>query len=137
MEIGIGSRETMQWVPPHYQTGASLLMWRDFFPNAKIYGVDRHPGTIFKAHRIKTILLSTAHTLNLQKLVSLVGPDIDLVIDDGPHNERFQIRTARTLVPLLKSGCLYVIEDVKRPEMVSQQLAEFDCQVIKLSLIHI
>lgn len=133
LEIGIGSQETMQWVPDHYQTGASLLMWRDFFPNARIYGVDRHPSTIFKAQRIKTILLSTAHVINLQKLIRYTGVDIDLVVDDGPHNERFQLQTARTLVPLIKKTCLYIIEDAKRPEAIKEQLTKFDCRVIKFS----
>src|SRR3972149_8272692 len=64
LELGIGSRKTMQWVPKHYQTGASLLMWRDFFPNAQIYGVDRDPSTIFQAERIKTFLSSTTNVAN-------------------------------------------------------------------------
>ncbi len=33
LELGIGSRETMQWTPDNYQKGASLKMWRDFFPD--------------------------------------------------------------------------------------------------------
>lgn len=131
LELGIGSRETMQWVPNHYQTGASLLMWRDFFPNAQIYGVDRDPRTIFQAERIKTFLLSTARVSNLQWLIEQIGSDIDLVIDDGPHNERFQLQTAWTLLPILKKNCVYILEDVNRPDIVKEQLSEYDCQTFQ------
>ncbi|OGM29340.1 hypothetical protein A2630_01990 [Candidatus Woesebacteria bacterium RIFCSPHIGHO2_01_FULL_44_10] len=131
LEIGIGSRETMQWTPEHYQVGASLRMWRDFFPNAIVYGVDRDSTTMFKAARIKTILMSTTRVANLQKLIDDIGPDIDLLVDDGPHNERFQLQTARTIIPLIKKSCLYIIEDVTRPETVKEQLTEFDCRIVK------
>lgn len=131
LELGIGSRATMQWVPKHYQTGASLLMWRDFFPNAVIYGVDRDPSTIFQTDKIKTILGSTTNVVSLKKLAEEIGYDIDLVIDDGPHNERFQLQAVRTLLPLLKKDCIYVIEDANRPEMIKEQLPEYDCQVFQ------
>lgn len=129
LELGIGSRQTMQWVPVHYQTGASLLMWRDFFPNAQIYGVDRDPSTMFRAQRIKTILASTTRVPQLQNLIKEIGPDIDLVIDDGPHNERFQLQTVRTLMPLLKNECLYVIEDANRPASIKTDLSEYNCEI--------
>ena len=130
LELGIGSRKTMQWVPKHYQTGASLLMWRDFFPNAQIYGVDRDPSTIFQAERIKTFLSSTTNVAKLQKLIEQIGSDIDLVIDDGPHNERFQLQAVRTLMPLLKDDCIYVIEDSKNADSVKNQLSEYNSEAI-------
>jgi hypothetical protein len=35
LEIGIGSvEESTKWRP--YRAGSSLIMWRDFFPNAQI-----------------------------------------------------------------------------------------------------
>ncbi|QQG47689.1 MAG: hypothetical protein HY044_01205 [Candidatus Woesebacteria bacterium] len=131
LELGIGSKYTMQYVPKHYQTGASLLMWRDFFPNAQIYGVDRHPSTIFQTDRIKTILSSTSRIPNLQNLIKEIGSDIDLVIDDGPHNERFQLQAVCTLMPLLKKDVIYVIEDSNRPDCIKNELTEYNCEVFK------
>lgn len=130
LELGIGSSQTMAWIPKHYQTGASLRMWRDFFPKAQIYGVDRHPSTIFEDERIKTFMLSTTNPDNLKKLIIEIGSDIDLVIDDGPHNERFQLQTARTLLPLFQKGCIYIIEDVKKPNLVKRQLSHYNCTVV-------
>lgn len=132
LEIGIGSRKAIQWVPDQYQTGASLLMWQDFFPNAHIYGVDIDPSTIFQTERITTFLFDTRESSNLLKLIGDIGSNIDLVIDDGSHNERNQIRAVRTLLPLLKKDCIYIIEDVRNLFAIRDELSrEFDCQVFE------
>ena len=43
LEMGIGNRELQKKYFPHCVTGASLFMWKDFFPNAQIYGADNDP----------------------------------------------------------------------------------------------
>src|SRR5215212_8637538 len=56
LEIGIGrykgieKNETIYdpGLKRHYHRGASLYMWRDFLPEAQIYGADIVPETIFK-----------------------------------------------------------------------------------------
>ncbi|OGM70615.1 hypothetical protein A2975_00170 [Candidatus Woesebacteria bacterium RIFCSPLOWO2_01_FULL_44_14] len=129
LEIGIGSRVTMPGVPDHYQTGASLLMWRDFFPNAQIYGVDIDPSTIFQSERITTFLLDTRESSSLSKLIGDIGSDIDLVIDDGSHNGRSQIQVVSTLMPILKKNCIYVIEDARQPFAIRDWLRRsYACQ---------
>lgn len=136
LELGIGSREVLQWVPDHYQTGASLLMWRDFFPNAQIYGVDIDPSTIFQAERITTFLLNTTTRSDMSKLIHDIGSDIDLVIDDGSHRQYTQIRTFKILMPLLKKDVTYIIEDVNNPDEIKNQLnllGKYSCRVVKFS----
>ena len=64
LEMGIGYFEGMPEkkvvfdpsLKRNYHRGASLYMWRDFFPNAKIYGADVRPETMFKDERIETFL---------------------------------------------------------------------------------
>lgn len=136
LELGIGSREALQWVPDHYQTGASLLMWRDFFPNAQIYGVDIDPSTIFQAERITTFLLNTTVRLDMSKLIHDIGSDIDLVVDDGSHRGYTQIRTFKVLMPLLKKDVIYIIEDVNNHDQIRNQLnqlGKYNYQVVKSS----
>ena len=77
LELAVGSRVTLQRVPKQYQRGASLRMWRDFFPNAQIYGVDISPSAIFQDERIKTFLINTRDTEGMIKLIETIGPDID------------------------------------------------------------
>ena len=137
LELGVGSQELMFWTPEHYQTGAGLLMWRDFFPKAQIYGVDIGQSAIFQAERISTFLLDTKSQLDMSKLVGNIGSDIDLVIDDGNHNGRAQIHAVRNLMPLLKRDCLYIIEDAKRPLAIRDKLSrEYDCEAFEFNRRH-
>src|SRR6266496_4172672 len=91
LELGVGSQVTLQRVPENYIRGASLRMWRDFFPNAQIYGIDLSPTAIFQDERIKTFLLNTKDATQMKKLISEIGSDIDLVVDDGTHREKSQL----------------------------------------------
>ncbi len=128
LELGVGSRVTLQRVPKQYQRGASLRMWRDFFPNAEVYGVDISPTAIFQDERIKTFLFNTRDKTSMEKLIGIIGADIDLVIDDGGHRERTQLRSIRNLMPLLKEDVIYIIEDVTNTESVKKNLKEYNCQ---------
>src|SRR3989344_4764947 len=86
LEIGIGYYKTMQDVAViydrglkrYYHRGASLKMWRDFFPNAQIYGADIRPETIFEDERIKTYLCDERKEKDLIRLIEKTGSDIDL-----------------------------------------------------------
>lgn len=116
LELGIG-------------TGASLRMWRDFFPNAQIYGVDLSPATIFQDERIQTYLLNTKDETAMRKLIQEIGSDIDLVVDDGTHREKSQVRAVRALMPVLKNDVIYIIEDVYDAESIKKELREYNCEI--------
>lgn len=133
LEIGIGSAEYMHRNPKHYVTGASLRMWRDFFPNAQIYGADIDPKMLFKDKRIDTFLCDERNADDIAKLISITGRDIDLFIDDGLHNKGSQIFLCKTVLPLLKKKVLYIIEDVAFPRTIASALNEYDCYEPKLS----
>jgi hypothetical protein len=126
-EIGVGDAEEMAWAQvPNYQTGASLKMWRDFFPEALVYGMDIKPNCVFEEGRIKTFLGDHNRRGDLENIVSQVGSDIDLFIEDGSHRPDDQVFVCRTLMPLLKRDVIYVIEDVGHPE-ITERLSEYDC----------
>ena len=131
LELGIGTMKTMKHVDK-YIIGASLKMWRDFFPNAQIYGVDYVPEVLFEEERIKTFLVDTRNEEELKELIKKTGSDIDLVIDDGPHNGLLQMQTARTLMPLLDKKVIYIIEDVISTRLIRSHLKEYDVEIIRL-----
>jgi len=131
LELGTGCFETMSTCP-NYVTGASLYMWRDFFPNAQIYGFDILPQTVFKKDRIETFLCDGTSKEALTNLIKKTGSDIDLFIDDGSHNPRHQIFACLTLMPLFKRDVIYIIEDVRDPNIVNY-LKNYDCHVVRRS----
>jgi len=129
VEMGIGSPETMGKHCKHYVTGASLYMWRDFFPNAQIYGADIDPKTMFKADRIKTFLCDSTKKKDVENLIKHTGSDIDIFIDDGTHYFYQILFLCKTVMPLLQDKVIYVIEDALYPTNVVHRLGEFDCYI--------
>lgn len=142
MELGIGHYKCMKFLDeifdPRlnriYQKGASLKMWREFFPKAQIYGIDNEPECMFEEERIKTFVGDEFNKDDWIRIIEQTGTDIDLFIDDGSHNRNHQLFTAQTLLPLFKKDIIYIIEDVRRPEWLAEKLKGlfgFDCQIIK------
>lgn len=129
LEMGIGNRRLRG---PDYVTGASLFMWRDFFPNAQIYGADNDPETIFDDRRIKTFLCDETKKEDLENLINKTGRDIDIFIDDGSHYSRHQIFLCNTLMPQFNKDIMYFIEDVGLPHTVSRHLSDYDCLIPEL-----
>jgi hypothetical protein len=129
LEIGVGTKEIMAHCP-NYIEGAALYVWRDFFPNAQIYGIDILPHLVFKKHRIETFLCDQTDKKGLEDLIKKIGSDIDLVIDDGSHIPEHQVFTCKTLMPILNKSVEYIIEDVVEPRIIDK-LPEYERQVIR------
>jgi hypothetical protein len=97
------------WFPAKI-TGASLHMWRDFFPNAEIGGCDIESSFLVSDDRIWSV---KADETKPEELVAAlkIGGSYDLIIDDAIHDPMPQLVAAKAMVPFLKSGGLYAIED--------------------------
>lgn len=134
LEIGVGNNEGMTHVPD-YIPGASLMMWRDFFPNAFIWGVDIDPSVLFQEDRIFTLLCNQSDPDQIKEVMRTVG-DVNIVIDDGSHDPRHQVLTAVTIFPYIKEGSYYIIEDSPRPDKVSGLLKDYSPEVHKFSKRH-
>ena len=111
LEIGVACPSVMVH-SEYYITGASLYMWRDFFPNAMIYGADILPQCVFRDKRIQTFLCDQSKKEDLVNLIKQTGQDINIVVDDGSHVPEHQIISCLTLMPYLPKDVTYIIEDV-------------------------
>jgi len=129
VEMGIGYPESMFKVK-NYTTGASLLMWRDFFPNAQIYGADIHRAALFTADRIKTFLCDETREKHIKDLIKQTGGDIDLFVDDGNHYREVQVFLCLTVMPLLKKDVIYSIEDIFSINWVARQIRKAGYKVV-------
>jgi Methyltransferase domain len=93
--------------------GASLLVWEAYFPNGAIVGVDIDAAALrFVRARVAIEIMDQS---NLEQLVQLGvnhGP-FDIIIEDGSHMWEHQITTLRTLFPFVRSGGLYIVEDLE------------------------
>lgn len=91
--------------------GASLRMWREYFPNAHIIGVDRYDRDIDIPDAPVFIAKQTDRRLLTQISVRYGGWDV--IIDDASHISSRTIRSFEILYPHLLSGGLYIIEDLQ------------------------
>lgn len=94
------------------ESGASLRMWREYFPHAKIYGLDRDPSCQAQATEgIDVFIGDQSDPSCLAEVVGRTGP-LDVVIDDGSHMGEHQIASFECLFPHMRAGGLYVVEDL-------------------------
>ena len=92
-------------------TGSSLRMWEEYFPNAEIIGFDCNQQCLFNEGRIKCVLGDQGSPASLVAGVSRFAP-FDLIVDDGSHELGHQITSMVTLLPLLCDTGIYVVEDL-------------------------
>ncbi len=95
-------------------SGASLLSWRDYLPNATIIGIDiaEPPARILGLDRIHFIRGSQDDPAILDSAATIAGGRFDLIVDDASHIGYLTKRSLHYLFPRwLAPGGWYVIED--------------------------
>ena len=98
--------------------GASLRVWRDYFPNAEIVGADIDEEILFDEQRISTFAVNQTDPQSVRDMWRQVGKSgFQLMIDDGLH----EFEAGRTLflesIDRLASNGTYIIEDVSYGDM--------------------
>lgn len=106
LEIGIGGYARAG------QGGASLRMWKHFFPRAQVIGLDIRDKSFVEAPRIRAYQGSQTDAALLRRIVAEAG-GIKVVIDDGSHRPEHIRETFRVLFPLLDDDGVYAIEDTQ------------------------
>ncbi|WP_147819501.1 class I SAM-dependent methyltransferase [Salidesulfovibrio onnuriiensis] len=92
--------------------GTSLSMWREFFPNAEIHGLDLNPDCKqYESDRIHIHIGDQGSHEVLQKVDDKGGP-FDIVIDDGSHFPEHQLMAFRFFIKRMPQNGIFVIEDI-------------------------
>ena len=94
------------------QRGYSMRLWEAYFPSAQIVGLDIRPTPQVDTARITTMVADQGKREDLQAVLKKFGADFDIIIDDGGHYMEHQQVSLATLFPALRSGGLYIIEDL-------------------------
>lgn len=106
LEIGIGGYDDPK------QGGHSLRMWKAYFPNGRINGIDLHEKSFHEEERIRTFAGSQADEAFLRRVIAEIGTP-DIIIDDGSHRSEHVIASFRILFPLLAPNGIYAVEDLQ------------------------
>jgi cephalosporin hydroxylase len=93
--------------------GGSLELWRDYFgKDAVITGIDVDPQCASRVDAPNRVLIGSQDDARFLRSVVAEAGAPDIIIDDGSHVSRHQRASFKTLFPLLKTGGIYVIEDM-------------------------
>lgn len=106
LEIGVGGYGSPR------QGGASLRMWKEYFPHAMIYGIDIYDKKALEEDRIRIFQGSQDDPSFLGEVVGETGA-LDIVIDDGSHINEHVIKSFNFLFPHLSDESIYVVEDTQ------------------------
>lgn len=103
--------------------GKSIAMWRDYFPDTEIWGLDlfdEHSEPMGRFINDDQVTFVKGNQCDCRILEQLRKYDFDVIIDDGSHNARDQMMTFFGLF----SGKHYFIEDLhcNHDEFFSQGL---------------
>ncbi len=106
LEIGVGGYEEPRL------GGDSLRMWKKYFHQGNIIGIDLHDKSSLQENRIKIYKGDQSDPEFLKNIVLKEGP-FDIIIDDGSHMQSHIITSFENLFPYVNTGGIYVIEDTQ------------------------
>lgn len=125
LEVGLGTNNpsVVSHMGRDGKPGASLRAFRDFLPNAQIYGVDVDQKILFSEDRIATFFVDQTQPRSFDAIADAVDAiSFDLIIDDGLHSPSANLTTLLFAIEKLKPGGWLVIEDIPGPTLPVWQM---------------
>ena len=122
LEIGIGDFKE--------KNGGSIKLWRDYFTNAKIYGVDilssdRVMDELFNDSRVILHTSSDGYNEEFFKTKFLnKNIKFDFMLDDGPHTLESMKTFIRLYSQIIADNGILIIEDVQSIEIIENLINE-------------
>lgn len=98
--------------------GASLLMWKDYFINAELYGFEYNNSLIqnfknnFNNDRITLANIDVTNKDSIINSFNNINKLYDIIIEDTTHKFKDQIRVIENTYQYLKPGGIMIIEDI-------------------------
>ncbi len=139
LEIGLGTNN-----PRIYSNmggtgtpGGAERAFREWAPNANVYGADIDKDVLFTEERIQTFFVDQTKPETFKEL-ALKLPPLDLVIDDGLHFPLANLNTINFALPLLKPNGAVVVEDIMAHHIPIWRVAitvlanKYDCQLVQM-----
>ena len=111
LEVGIGDFK--------YKNGGSIKLWRDFFTNATVYGldvlsIDRVIDELKNDLRVVLYMSTNAYDENIFKNIFLnKNIKFDFMLDDGPHSLESMKQFIKLYSQIMTEDGILIIEDIQ------------------------
>jgi hypothetical protein len=115
LEVGLGTNnsDVVSNMGTNGKPGASLRAFKEFCPNAMIYGADIDTRILFSDDRIATFYIDQTKPSTFDQLATQIPMgSFDLIIDDGLHSPNANTATLRFGLEAVRKGGWVVIEDI-------------------------
>jgi hypothetical protein len=115
LEIGLGTNnpDIISTMGLPGKPGASLRAFRDFCPNAQVFGADIDRRILFDEDRIRTYYVDQTSLDSFDELYAHLSDGMfDLVIDDGLHSPHANIATMLFALKILRPSGFFIVEDI-------------------------
>ena len=119
--------------------GESIKLWKDYFANATVYGLDvSECGAVKNLDRVVHIV-DDAYNINT---INSLPNDFDIVIDDGPHSLESMIIFLSEYSKKIKTNGVLILEDIQdyndldklkeaTPEHLRDKIQVYDLRKVK------
>ena len=87
--------------------------WASVFPSANIYGGDKKESQLFNSGNINTHVVDQEVPASFDALKAAFAVEFDVVLDDSSHIYANTIATFEALFSVVKTGGMYLIEDIQ------------------------
>lgn len=119
LECGLGTNNTefKSNMTENGKPGASLRVWRDYFQNANVVGLDIDGSVLFNEDRIETYQCDQTDTQQVFDTLYNLDRQFDIIIDDGLHEFQAGFLFFHVASKFLTPNGVYIIEDVKKHDL--------------------
>jgi 23S rRNA U2552 (ribose-2'-O)-methylase RlmE/FtsJ len=113
-------------------SGGSLMMWKDYFVNANIFGIDQKdcPQIINKGI---TFFHGDAYN---EDMLNRIPEKFDIIIDDGPHTLESMKYILDYYLPKLNDNGILIIEDIQEMNWVNVLKNYMTPEIIQFSSVY-
>jgi len=115
-ELGLGTNnmDVPSNMGPGGRPGASLYGWKEFFPNASIFGADIDQRVLFNTDHISTFYCDQTNPEVIQNMWNnpQLKDDFDIIVEDGLHTYSANVCFFENSIHKLKPSGYYIIEDI-------------------------
>jgi hypothetical protein len=130
LEIGLGTNDpnliSTMGNSGLYRCGGSLRAFRDFLPNASIYGGDVDRNCLFNETNINTFFVDQLNISTFDDLNNNCGNSkFDIIIDDGLHSIGANLNTLIFALKNINKNGIIIIEDIPISKIKGYQIVDF------------
>jgi hypothetical protein len=120
LEVGLGTDnpDLVSSMGKGGTPGASVRAFRNYLPNAEVFGADIDRDILFSEYRIKTAYVDQLNIKTFEKMYSdMGGKKFDVIIDDGLHSIGANLNTLLFGLDNINVDGWVIVEDIAKSKI--------------------